>query len=467
MSGTDFGIIESSRVVSVGGARYVVGLTWQYNQENERIETRAKRLAVDFGADLLCITRTQKSFGYGNTSDGIRRGMVSLAGTFTNSILEDTSSVLGLFELEEGLYYVIAIRQGVVLATSDKVFERAGDAASVFERAYQDGQWDTVFAPAYLGQTEIDSYLAGTEIDAFDQTPIAELIGSAQKVKLRPATSRGDVLKFVGVAAVVLLIGAGGHLLWERHQAIVAERHALALEMMRERIASEHGTQAMAVPPYQGQPLFFPMLQECYSTMSNSLVEAPGWDLKALSCDPTSIPVQNPGAPGVARIPAPVSGGPQGTVSATFTRDGGTIAWLHSAYSTTQIKWDNGNGVTVPFPLPKVPTIQAGVKVQESLAWETAWVASRLDEVFATYTIKPGAQPPAPRPGQNSNAVVPFWPSVDIEVKSPEVPIALATILSKIPAMNFRGLAYDTESHTWTLSAEMYGPVTYLRGVSQ
>lgn len=435
----DYVTADLGQVVSVGGARYAAGLVWELNTQTEGVSKLAKAGAEDRNADLFCITRTQRSFGYGNTADGLKRGMASLAGTFKNSIEHETDSVIGLFELDNGLFYFIAIRQDSILARSDKVFARLDEAVALFETVYRDGQWDIIYAPA---EHEIG-------LEAYDTTPIVDLLAATEQVKLQPVSVLSDYLRYAGLIVIALIMVGIGDKVWNVHQQHVADEKAAQLAALQAQIAQRNAAnRPPPAPPYQNAPAFVELVNACVGTMSDKFVEAPGWKMTSLTCGPNS------------NFSDPV----EGNVGATFKRAGGTITWINAAYPSTNVKWDNGNGASITWPVAGVSRIPKGVIADQSLSLMTVWVASRLDEIFVKYSIKPGDQPPANTtniPPANGKAVpIPFWPSVAVEVVSTAPPSEIAALLAHEKTMTLRNLSYDPGQGLWTIDAQMYGPKT-------
>ena len=116
-------------VVNVSGKNYAVGLIWETIEEG-KIYNTARESAHAHGADLICIRKPAKrQYGLASTSSGHRQGMVPLAALISECI---EGSFVGVFEIPNG-YYIVAIREDVILAGNDRIITSQEEAIETFQ----------------------------------------------------------------------------------------------------------------------------------------------------------------------------------------------------------------------------------------------------------------------------------------------------------------------------------------------
>lgn len=189
----------SAGVVSVGGQKYAVGLVWQplQNLDDPIMEIR-ESAESEMGADMYCLRpATTPQYGIGRSTLGHKDGMPSLAASVASALV-DKSSVCAVFKLETG-WWLIAIRNDLILAEEDVVFATEDEAKRAYAAMMAVPDWDAKIVPAEWN-------IPGTE-----QKDLAKLIQGARRVRLQElnAVRRTKfllVIAFIIVAIVVYLV---------------------------------------------------------------------------------------------------------------------------------------------------------------------------------------------------------------------------------------------------------------------
>ena len=423
-------------VVKVGGRRFAVHLHWQTLEDDQTIRQKmAQNRAEPDKPDYWLVYRRAAAawrtagdiqIGLGRKELGHRRGYPSLAAAFAlahPSTDSDVGDDCGLFDIGDGLYYIVAVVDGRIDADTDLLYadrERAiEEFASLLSRA--DHNWRSVYCPADLGY---DGSRDAT-LDDVITTANAKRVPALRE--LLPVTLIARVMGAFAIIAILL----GGYTIWHHHEDRIALRLAKdrALAFAHFRAEQEARARAMA-GPWRHEPIFAAALTACVTETDRLALTVPGWSLRTMTCNGK-------------------------TLVADYGMAGGTIAWLYNVFPSVPIKWE-GKSATVTWEIQGLQTA-ANQNPSPDLRYMTEWLGAHLQEAFATWGIHPGKAPGVGRPGTHSPVAGIFFPTMDVTVKSPISPLYLLPILDQVPTLVLDKAVYTTRTGGWVLKAHFYG----------
>ena len=137
----------STQVITVNRKKYAVGLFWQPVGVGFTARNYARNLSRNVDRRLNLYAEYRMMVGLGARRFGQRSGMFSAAAEVMDSFSEYTS-FLAVFQVG-GLYYLVAARNGIILA--DKIFDTEESARREYVSMSEIPDWGAFFAPGSWG----------------------------------------------------------------------------------------------------------------------------------------------------------------------------------------------------------------------------------------------------------------------------------------------------------------------------
>ncbi|WMW66360.1 type 4b pilus protein PilO2 [Nitratidesulfovibrio liaohensis] len=303
------------RLLDLNGRTYAAGLWWQVaEQPGPRKLLRAARATAESTPDdgYDCVVLLPRQFGLGQCPD--KPAAHSLAA----SMRPPTASYLGVFRLQEevgddGLWWVFAVRNGLISAEGDRLCQTRAEAIS-HANSLKDlgGPFDReeTFPGMAESLSAISGYLAPRR-GLFDRGhPVCPLNDDARRARQRRMT-----LVFLGCLA--LLSFGVNHWLDAREAA--RQRQAVqAAAKAREAARREAVANAARhfARTWLAEALPVPRTAQCITPMLQLPTVASGWRLDAATCGDDALVVTWAHQPG-ASYTTPPSGARVDTRSAT------------------------------------------------------------------------------------------------------------------------------------------------------
>ena len=265
-------------VVSVGGQKYAVGLVWQplQNLDDPIMEIR-EAAESELGADIYCLRpATTPQYGIGRTEWGHKEGMPSLAASVA-SALSNRSSVCAVFKIEAG-WWLVAIRNDLILAEEDVVFTNEAEAQRAYAAMMAVPDWDLKIVPKEWNIT-------GTE-----QQDLVKLIQNVRRVRLKElnAVRRTKFLLVIALlilAAVVYVI----YLLVGVWKDIFTSGFTRP-EIERPQVLAPVRPEPEKPKPWEKVPDMAVFMNQCwYDTYQVRAILFPGWSMGTITCTPKGI----------------------------------------------------------------------------------------------------------------------------------------------------------------------------------
>lgn len=424
-------------VTEIRRRKYVCGLLWQSLSQPRELRAEAVDLARRLNFDLLVLRKDLglAQVGFASSREGAQPGMLSLGAMVASAVAvkgvqqegrrQPASSWLAAFRLDEDRWAYFAVRDESFLPSGDF----AGTRADVMERLYADyalGGWNAVIGAPELAEQGFHNFEAAS-LDDFLPRSSGRRLWLSSAWELAPVErSRRQAMALAGLAALALLVVAGG-VWWQRHQ--VAEQalaRARALQTAEQRRAADLA-KAVPAPPWPTKPAPREFARACANRLER--LTPGGWRLDEYTCSPTQA-------------------------THTWSRHDSTVSYLLEQVPDAAVDLD-GEHARHAQPL----SVDAGPS-EELLAANDLLrpLVSRFQQLGLRLKLKAPPAPPqasASLPGvKQFVAPAPPWKTYTFSLQAGGVPLAdIASVLSQ-PGVRLNTLAY--RQGDWFLEGVAY-----------
>lgn len=267
---------SSTGVVSVDGQRYAVGLIWQplQNLDDPILEIR-ETAESEMGADLYCLRpAVTPQYGIGRTELEHKDGMPSLAAAVA-SVFADQTSLCAVFKVEEG-WWLVAIRNDLILAEEDVVFSNEDEAKRAYASMMAVPDWGLRIVPEEWA-------MEGTE-----SKNLAMILQKARKIRLQPvnAVRRTKFLLFIAIVIILVVV-------WLIYSLVALWKNVFPDKKIEHRIQEPVILEPRRPEPEKPKPwekvvdlsAFF---NQCWtSSYQIQSIIIPGWTMGNIECTPS------------------------------------------------------------------------------------------------------------------------------------------------------------------------------------
>jgi hypothetical protein len=410
---------DSVGTLRIGKTHYAVSLIWQEADDDTDPAAAARSVAADtsVNGDFLVLRPQSRQFGIGHKDKSHAKGMPSLGAHIAESRRGTQASWLGLFEVEGG-FYVIAVRDELILAQTDRFYADEMHARGELDNLLNLDDWGETFAPV------------GFEIENSTDKSLVQLL-AGKPPRLRDIDKMGGMAKW-GVGLILLLLIIGGGLYYQNHLAEVAAEVAENERIEQLRAALPGGQATVPVPPmpWEDRPTATAYLDACMAAMHKAVLDFPGWKPDKIECDANANVKLD-----ILRATSLEGGG--GTVNwIRWTLDkspslaGASI--LPQGPDGATITWTGGKMENYPPDLnPRAPDIG------KSRFYLQSW----FEEAFTTITF--------PKAAQND-----FFRTVSFTFTTQYEPTKFSSILGKVPGLTIEKVTSDLKRFPLTYQVE-------------
>lgn len=409
--------------VRVGKTVYAVALIWQEADDDTDPAAAARTVAADttVNGDFFVLRPQSRQFGIGLKEKGHAKNMPSLGGHLAESRRGTQASWVGLLQVEGG-FYVIAVRDELVLAQTDRFYADESQARAELDNLLALDDWGEVFAPASFGYPEsTDRRL--------------EQLVSGKPPRLRDIDKMGALARW-GAGALVLGVILFGGLYYQNHLnelAIIAEEEA------REALARTAGPLGGAEPviqippmPWEGKPKAAEYLNACLASMHKAVLDFPGWTSESIECDANGNVVLE-----IKR-------------SAGLEQGGGTVNWIRwtldrsptMAGASIVPSGKESDGATISWKGEKLDTYPPELNPRApDIGKSRFYMQSWFEEAFTTISF--------PKAAQND-----FYRSVSFTFSTGYEPTQFSAILGRVPGLTIDKVSADLKKMPMTYVVE-------------
>jgi len=409
-------------VVTVNGKAYVAGLVWRPLKSARNYKGEAKTLGKADGMSLVAIRhgRAVTQAGFAPRERTNHKGKHSLAASLAGVLGDDW---IGVFDLGDDRYALIAVRRGAVLPGRDMVGDQ--DAIGTLLRetynlvsAESDGVDTRILAPPV--------FEFGNESAALDQ--LLPPGAARAEHRLRPIALGLTPREAAITTAVVVLVGAGvyGYTLWHAKQLRIQAQNATLAE---QQAAAAAAPPSEIVRPWVSVPAAHATLDACARYWRAVPLAIAGWRFTSGTC------------------------GPNGA-SRTYRNAGSTVEAFDRAVTVAPAYADAYNTATLSEPITLTP--DAG-DVLPALATREKAVTAYFQRIDAFTSASVALKPPPP-PIDGEPATVPPWTTYTLTLISPLPPeLVLAQLdMAGLRVLDIAVALDDSATLTWTTTGEFY-----------
>ena len=423
--------------IVVGGITYATSLFWQPIQNPNDFMTEVEDASTDIieGADLFAVKGGKTpQFGICVAQEGYKvRTNVAAISLMTS--LSDFSSIVGVFEVEGGWWYVCS-RNDVILSDGDMLYLDEEEAKSQLLSMLTVPDWDKKYAPASWNIAETEN---GNIEKIFDRGKRVKL----QKIK----TLRGTKLIMVIVGAVI----GGGWLLSTLFDFIMAPPQRKIVAPVRPKTV----TTAPVVIPKPWEKIKNPteFMNNCYKGIIDmATLMPPGWN--------SSGKILCTGE----------------TVATAWKKGVGMLSWAdeamrQSGFENLRYKFDNkGVSLSATMTLPKISTLlmapkrtlddlrfelnkqfqEMGIKItlsEKNIKLKAPNVATKDKNPMLKGPFAKG--PKAKLPEESINVLT-------FKLKSEYNPVTWLQFLTKFSSFQINNIEYEIKSSSWNYEGVFY-----------
>lgn len=270
------------QVITVNRKRYATGLFWQPMRAGNTAQNYARQLAKNGDKKYTLYVGYKSMVGLTDTYEGANAGMPSAAIEIV-SALSDLVSFLGVFQADNNNYYLIAVRNGVIIR--DILLTDAESARNLYTQMSEIPDWGALFAPSSWG------------IPKSQEKLLSDLMGQGVNAKLHEISTIKSM--FLSMVFLVLFAVFGYVVL---KNSVVNNKHVNKPTVSAEKIAEykkqiEAKTQKIAdkiLPVVSEQDIDYaynhlPNVNEraslCYRAMAFVMQPIIGWNQTYARCD--------------------------------------------------------------------------------------------------------------------------------------------------------------------------------------
>lgn len=251
-----------ARVITVGKRRWVAGMLWRsFEEKPSRSELRQEGADLQSEWATLRVGEDAIQAGFCAPVDGLKRPkkLFSIAAAVADS---QKQPWLGIYKIEDGLWWYIAVRDGQAILPDGDVIGGEEAIYAARERHSGFGDWNYV-------EGSLDDLAA--LVQGIKPSPVFALHGVPDELRV-----------VAGVAVIIAAAGAGGF--WWHERQLAAE-HARALAIARMHALMEKKQEIKApLSPLVTTPMPNDWVSACDNAIENLPVSQDGWTLSGISC---------------------------------------------------------------------------------------------------------------------------------------------------------------------------------------
>lgn len=397
-----------ARTIQIGKRRWLAGMTWSSFEDapnKEELQEDAQRLGSSWASVRISESAIQAGFCAPIDNAQHPSKLFSLAAMLADSREQPW---LGIFKIEDGVWWYIAVRDGHAILPDGDVIGGEAEIHAARDRHSGYTDWKYIEGDLALLEELID------DIEA-KPTPVRSLAsGGLPSVSL--------------IVAAVLLLSAvsGGYWWWSHKQQLLENERQVAMARMRAEMMA-----GKVAVPVSSPLLTTPPPNEWLAACSNAVMDLPmshdGWSLQDVSCIKTVATIH-----WVRKDGATVANKPGGSLSVV------------------------GDTVDQVIPLVGLPAHGSNNAIDLAAAklvlraWAQAAAFDLTMKDAGPVPVLPGAAPGA---NQNTAGVQAGPPSTSFALETPISPFGMD--MSSIPGLRIVGLKSTIKG--WQIEGQLYG----------
>lgn len=428
-----------TQIIVHRGKSFVTGLRWHPLGSVTGYMKEARQFGKENNLDIVAIRRTPRIIqaGFVSRSDGVTKGMYSLAATLAGQLGDSWIAAWRVDQVEDR-FAVVAVHEGGIIPGCDLIGTEAEIRRRVAQQRSRGIEFDVWYLPPEFG-------MGGTPAD------IEELLHPSKlkrEYRLRPLMFGLSKAELAQLIVVGLLVAAGlvGWMQWQAYQNKIQLEARLAAEQKRleelaklqEESGAEQSLQALE-HPWAKRPSVASFVTGCSKVMYQLPLNIHGWAFANAQCDGTQV-------------------------LASYKRSGNsTAAQLIAAtaghFSDRPAFFDEGNSATLKFdislPAAGDEPLDEAINALASLSsWFHGFAQEPTLKEVPVVIPPPAALPGEPTPPPPSP---PQWKQFELNYVSSILPF---DSLSGAPSQGLRLREIKTELQSgllmWSVTGDLY-----------
>lgn len=414
-----------SATTVIGGTTYATGLFWQplQNKDDPYTEIEESAESVLEGADLFAFKQGKTvQFGVCASSDGYKKGLISLAVAVSTSLAEK-SSFVAVFKVDNGWWYC-CVRNDIILSDGDMLFLKEEDAKEQFMSMMTVPDWGRKIAPAEW------------KIEGTQPSDIQALISDGIRARLQKIKAlRGP--KLYAVIAVSAVVGFWVLSSFVTDVLFAPKKRPIVVAPVKPKIMKPV-VEKPRIMPWETVKNPEDVLMNCYNDVMHLVkIMPPGWEIGGINCTDSGA-------------------------TASWTRKIGRIAWADKALNESGVKFAarsisaNGDtlmaGTAYSIKVMKSPPSYTSVALKNMIndLFQSLSIPITLSE--QTITMKePGGNDRNGRPATPQNYKI-----VMFSFSAPQNPMVWRDILTKFSGLAITNIKYDNLNGIWHYEGMIY-----------
>ena len=383
-----------TQILVIGKQRWAAGLTWRTFEDRPN-HADLLDMGDEIAARWYTVRTGESALQAGfcpDPDEGKAKGVPALAAAVADIRPQPW---LGIFRLNEGLWWYLAVRDGNAILPDGDVIGSEQEILAARERHSGFDDWE---------------YLQG------DIEELADLLEQSRKVKgFRPATLRALYPPSrwpYAAGALAVALGAGGVWLHHRNAVLAQAEREQALAMARRQQEAAISRQA----PWRKEPAPSAFLGACAHAIGQLPIAVSGWQFAGASCRFTG-----------GSLSLDVVWQRASPLATTAHRPAGALS-------------DNGETIFQPLSVgPPPPSRTARTLLSLDEARDRFWAITqegsldaRLSSPSASGPVLPGAGPAAPKMAS----------TLKIQAAFTADPAALGAVFDALPGARFTALRF-------------------------
>jgi hypothetical protein len=445
----------------IGGVAWSFGYEWATAGSRHRLLEQALAEAAQTGGADVVVCRDDPShpqFALGSLAPRDRQRGMAAAIAFASGLAAQTiQSGVGLFELPNGMYWVIAVAEDQIYPDGDRVFDHIDSAGDAFAAALEaQPKWGRIYAPLDiiraasarieaareqgLGTSALDRSLVpnGEGAGQASPAPLTTMLAGKAAPRHRLTKTRAvDVQAYLPPLKPGLAVIAGVGVL------MLGYIYGLPLLSPPPPPPRQEVAPPPAPPPPEirtrapsiDAPKSSAILAACFDAMANVDDHSPrwGWTATSYSCRQTQL-------------------------TAAFTRHDGDLATIEAAYPDQRVAFALPNydvatlSLSLPFPQPvqgdDLDNVEPLRRRLVTFGWETG----------EKITVPPFMAPQGRSPQDKAR-----WLVSTITIQTQLLPTDWGPELDKYPGLVVTELSADPSkmlsdprNFEWTIKGDLY-----------
>ena len=436
-------LAERSNITSVNGKQFVSGLFWQQLSSPNSFMKEARAIGAKNGWDVVAIRRGLRiQAGFVSKKIGAIKGMYSLAAALAGQL---GPFWLGAFELEDGRYAVVGVKDNSIIPGFDLICDREEALAKLHEGASLMGfSDDSMYAPLDFSFSQHERKLA-------DLLQPKRLKSDYRLKQLKFGLTTKELVRYslAGVLAVAGVFSYTQYQAYEKkklfeQQVREAEQRAAELQRLNDNTKKAQTVKALA-HPWAKLPAATVFVKACVSVIDSVPLSVGGWTFDAATCGDNGVEIT------YKRTTL-------GTTVKTFLEEAEGLFVAAPKFKDeaktviVQRRWEAEFAGDEPLE-------PSGATITDVTAYFQAL------EVPVRFEDRPVTVPPAPAvvPGEVAvPAPVPDWKEIVFNFKSGLSPVEFSDVLGRHTGMRIKEIKVELKDEAaleWNIKGEIYAKI--------